>query len=52
MMSARAQMALRSRNDRAWAVTEPLFMPVQMQSGPPAARVTRLFSSQISVRRA
>jgi hypothetical protein len=52
MMSARAQIAFRSRNERAWVVTEPLFMPAQMQSGPPAARVVRLFSSHTSVRRA
>ncbi len=32
-------------------VTEPLFMPDQMQSLPPAARVTLLFNSQISMRR-
>ncbi len=51
-MSARAQISLRSRNERACAVTEPLFMPDQMQSGPPAARVVRLFSSQTSIRRA
>ena len=41
-----------SRKERACAVTDPLFMPDQMQSGPPAARVTRLFSSQTSIRRA
>ncbi len=52
MMSARRQISRRSRNERASAVTEPLFMPDQMQSGPPAPRVVRLFSSHTSSRRA
>ena len=51
-MSARWQIARRSRNERACAVTEPLFMPDQMQSGPPAARVVLLLRSQTSIRRA
>ena len=51
MMWARLQISLRSRKEDACAVTDPLFMPDQMQSGPPAAWVVRLFSSQISVRR-
>ena len=51
-MSARAQISFRSRNERACVVTEPLFMPDQMQSAPPAARVVRLFNSQSSMRRA
>lgn len=42
-MSARAQISFKSRNERACAVTDPLFIPAQMHSGPPASRVVRLF---------
>ena len=52
MISARSQIALKSRNSRLWELTEPPFIPTHRQSGPPAALVTRLFRSQISTRRA
>ena len=41
----------RVRYERVNEETDPLFMPDQMQSAPPAACVTRLFRSQISSRR-
>ena len=48
--SARWEISRRSRNERACEVTEPLFMPDQIQSAPPASRVARLFNSQTSIR--